>query len=230
MKCPICHDELQRTEYEGAVVFQCKTCSGYMVDQQRVSLIKTSIGKNRQQLQEEASAQSPRNPNEPVRCPRCHSKMQAKKVNVDLGTSDHVLLDECGLCHAMWFDPGELAKMQLDYERSSQAIEQFRQQALASSRTDQQREEAQAAIHDLPDDSSVITDVMLLLSIIVFGFLTLFFKLFEFHLLAGFTFLVITAIAICAALRYLDETLTERVVAAGIGIVGLILSILIWRW
>ena len=233
MKCPICHVNLERTEYEGTIVFQCKTCLGYMVDQPRVALIKTSHGKSQQQLQEEASAPPPRSQDEPVRCPRCHAKMETKKINVNLRTSDHVVLDQCDLCHATWFDPGELARMQLDYEKSSQAIEQFRQKSLAASRTEQQREEARNAIEHLPVDwaaSSVITDVMLLLSVILLAALTLFFKIFEFHLLAGLSFLVITAIAICAAFRFLDETFTERVVAAGIGIIGLILSLLIWSW
>jgi len=233
MKCPLCHVDLERTEYEGASVFQCKSCSGYMVDRQRITLIKMSRGKSPQQLQAEAKARPQRDQNELVRCPRCHSKMQVKRVNANLETRDYLLLDQCDLCHAIWFDPGELAKMQMDFERSSQAIEHFKQQALAAGRTDEERAEAQKTIDNLPEDlvaTSVMTDMMLLVSFILLGGLTLFFKLSALPLLAAVAFGLITAIAICAALRYLDETRTERVVAAGIGIIGLILSFLIWYW
>jgi 16S rRNA C967 or C1407 C5-methylase (RsmB/RsmF family) len=50
----------------------------------------------------------------------------------------------------MWFNDGELAKLQLDYKHSDKAIEELEMQVQAASRTPQEKAEFERTLADVP--------------------------------------------------------------------------------
>jgi len=135
MKCPSCSVELNRTTYEGVPVFECPRCGGYLVNRRQMVLIKSSRGKSPEELEFDAESRSGADSTEDVRCPKCLAR-DMKKQRVSAGDeSFHV--DLCEACDVVWFEGGELARMQLQYESTAQGVETLaRQQRAAGLDTD----------------------------------------------------------------------------------------------
>ena len=63
----------------------------------------------------------------------------------------HYYIDDCSKCGQLWFDAGELAKLQLQYESSEQGLEMFRFRERLANMTEQERAELEARIANLPN-------------------------------------------------------------------------------
>lgn len=117
--CPVCRHELQRVAYEGFPIFYCGTCQGYLAGRRRVESIKRSRTKSTAQLKSETIQQTGRDTAESLGCPRC-----AKPMTKEFHDSPAALyIDLCKPCQLVWFDGGELARLQLSYEISPQGRE-----------------------------------------------------------------------------------------------------------
>jgi Zn-finger nucleic acid-binding protein len=119
-KCPVCDDGLVWVEYEGARVMKCFACHGYLVDVAALERIKRNEGKSQDQLSVEVETESNHNSEHELKCPRCRLTMN--KVNESLPGIE-IELDCCKSCKMIWLDGGGLAKLQLGYEATDQAIQ-----------------------------------------------------------------------------------------------------------
>jgi len=126
MNCPTCEAELSRTTYENQAVFQCAQCGGYLVDRQDMVVIKKYQGQTREELEAELAKHPGRERGETVKCPKCRARRMDKR-NMHVGNSERIQLDLCPSCDVVWFDAGELARMQLHYEQSVQAVQSLAQ-------------------------------------------------------------------------------------------------------
>ena len=149
MNCPVCKKvQLVRTKYEDTPVRKCTQCSGYLVQRKRVGAIKNSRQKSDEDFLTEIASSADSDTQKSIHCPGCLSRMSKKKESVG---SERYWLDECLKCDWAWFDAGELAKLQLHYESSEQALELFRFQDRLESMTEDERKEYEARIAALPD-------------------------------------------------------------------------------
>jgi len=107
MKCPVCHIPLCRIERGEVPVHVCPDCRGALVEHDRFrSMRKRGAGGP-------AAEDAPREPEEsrgtdhvePLRCPRCLTKME-KVAQGPQAAPFH--LDVCASCAMIWFDKGEL--------------------------------------------------------------------------------------------------------------------------
>lgn len=119
-KCPVCDDGLVWVEYEGSRVMKCFACHGHLVDIAALERIKRNEGKSPDELSVEIEAESGQNSELELKCPRCRLTM--KKVYESLSGFE-IDLDVCKSCKMIWLDGGELAKLQLGYEATDQAIQ-----------------------------------------------------------------------------------------------------------
>ena len=122
MKCPKCSTDLKRNLYEGLPVFHCGTCDGYLVATNRVEDINRRRETPTEVLVKEARTPDGADSEDPLRCPRCHLPMEKEFVD---GPAPF-RLDKCQICEFVWFDVGELARSQLDYESTTHAQEAAR--------------------------------------------------------------------------------------------------------
>ena len=112
MNCPLCSANLIRSKYEGLPVFACEKCSGYLVATRRVMDIEKGMVISPENLLQEARDEDRQDNKQRLRCPRCKRHMH--KEHWKRLTSFHI--DQCRDCELVWFDAGELAHLQLDYE------------------------------------------------------------------------------------------------------------------
>lgn len=144
MNCPICKGtKLQRSEYEGAKVHHCPDCKGYLVKRQRLSAIRNSLERSDEEFMEELAATAAVDSKQKLQCPSCTRAMTKQRRKVGPQT---YYVDQCSSCSETWFDGGELAKMQLQYEGSEKGAEMFRFQKRLATMTDEERAELDARI------------------------------------------------------------------------------------
>ncbi|MCH7988702.1 MAG: zf-TFIIB domain-containing protein, partial [Planctomycetes bacterium] len=139
MNCPTCDVRLDRAEYESVSVSQCPQCMGYLVNRNRVILIKTKQDHSPETLQAEVAAQSRPDAQANIRCPKCRGR-QMSKERVPVGTDNDFFLDVCRHCNVIWFDGGELARLQIQHESSTKALEAYAFQQKTRNRTEEQEE------------------------------------------------------------------------------------------
>ena len=188
MQCPNCESPLQREVYEDVPVLQCPKCHGYLIEQRRLQLIKLSRERTQDLLAKESATQGADDTLQQVRCPRCKvQRMSKQKVYMDDGS--HFFLDVCDECHSVWFDGGELAKLQLDYEASAQALEAFAFEQRARERTPEEEKAFEEQVHKIPLSSTGLPQFFL------FVFLGLFFLVTMVVTLVGFQNHIGTVIA-----------------------------------
>jgi len=115
MKCPRCQTDLLKSSYEGVSVDVCKSCSGTWLDQAELkqiieirqeffksSNIKQTIdGKNFVVPKAESESRIP--------CAVCSKMMNTFIYGLDSG----IVIDRCPESHGLWFDQGELEKVQM---------------------------------------------------------------------------------------------------------------------
>ncbi len=149
MNCPTCDVPLDRVKYENVSVSQCPQCKGYLVNRNRVILSKTTQDVSSETLQAEVTTQSHPDAQANIRCPKCRGRTMSKE-RVPVEKDNEFFLDVCRDCNVAWFDGGELAKLQIQYESSMKAIEAYAFQQKAQHRTEEEEEEFQQNLAALP--------------------------------------------------------------------------------
>jgi len=129
MICPKCDIPLKTNIYEDIEIDKCIQCQGVWLDEGEIvkivqnkeetfdpNLIKETLGqgfsgipKNEQQTA--------------VMCPECQSAMTP--INYDY--SSGIILDRCPQGHGLWFDGGELEKVQIIREQSEKDFEKSKE-------------------------------------------------------------------------------------------------------
>jgi Zn-finger nucleic acid-binding protein len=178
MKCPTCDVALDRAEYENVSVSQCPQCKGYLVNRNRVVLIKTTQDHSPETLRSEMTTQCHPDAQSNIRCPKCRGRMMSKE-RVPVKTDSDFFLDVCRECNVVWFDGGELARLQIQYESSMKALEAYSFQQKARHRTEEDEEEFQQNLAALPIEKNwIITalserglDIIVMVPIVVTGIL-----------------------------------------------------------
>lgn len=153
MKCPVCKANLRRAKYEGLPVYCCDSCGGYLVQTSRARGIERRREKSDAELAEAAEAAG--SGSEGLRaCPRCHRSM-----NKEISRGKTVFqIDKCSSCDVIWFDPGELARLQLNYQATPRAAEARRFQERHKNMTDEDKEEFESDLANLPPgDASLLS-------------------------------------------------------------------------
>ena len=82
--------------------------------------------------------------------------MSKEKIHFDQRPDESFQLDICRKCQMIWFDGGELAKFQLDYESSIKAIDQLERQKLAQSLSGDRKEQLEERIATIPMASNAL--------------------------------------------------------------------------
>jgi len=113
----------------------------------RAEKIKRRVNKDVEQLMKEVTTVEANDGLEEIRCPACRDKMDKQLVK-KLG----IHVDDCNQCGMTWFDPGELAEVQLAFEARAQTSELngFRDR-LVENMTDEERSEYEQRIARLRD-------------------------------------------------------------------------------
>ena len=101
--CPTCKVRLDRAATSKGAVHLCHKCGGRAVS---VSVLKKTAGADFLRRLRHKSSHSVRERAKP--CPLCARAMA--KVDFGRGTEE-VVLDVCGPCQIVWFDPGEYAEV-----------------------------------------------------------------------------------------------------------------------
>ncbi len=146
MKCPTCHVPLVREKYAGANVQDCPQCSGALLDTRRAEKIKRRVNKDLAQLTKEINETSSEDTKQEIRCPRCRAKMRKREIK-----QLQLFVDDCHQCDLSWFDGGELAALQLEFENDPQTVELNRMRKRLKEMTDEERAEYEANIAKLKD-------------------------------------------------------------------------------
>jgi len=149
MDCPTCERPLNRTTYEQTQVHQCEECSGYLVAQNRLRLIRSSRDQDNEALKAEAGAEQREDTQARLLCPKCRAdRMMKERVRVSEDETFH--LDVCPKCKHVWLDGGELARLQLKFEQSAKAVEAFARQERLQNLDDGDRKALDKQINELP--------------------------------------------------------------------------------
>ena len=118
MICPVCEQKLIQAKYADANVRECPKCQGVVLNKSRAEKISRRIDKDIPALFEEIEQATQPDTLHGIRCPGCRVPMK-KTHHQTLG----IQLDECKSCGISWFDAGELAKLQLEFESREQTVE-----------------------------------------------------------------------------------------------------------
>ncbi len=146
MQCPTCQTILAKSRYANANVHECETCSGMLLSRGRASKIERRINKDISQLVKETESAEKSDSLDNIRCPACRNRM-----NKSLLKKLDFHIDECRNCDHVWFDGGELARLQLAFESKQQTIELNQMRERLQSMTDAERAEYEDRISQLVD-------------------------------------------------------------------------------
>jgi len=146
MKCPSCDVPLNRASYAKANLERCLKCFGLLLSSYRAKTIQQRVDKDLDRLIEEARAAPQHDTVARIRCPQCRSPM-SKSTDKEFG----FLIDECERCDLTWFDPRELALVQLVYESNPQRVEMNAFRERLKNMTAEERAEYEKRISKLKD-------------------------------------------------------------------------------
>jgi uncharacterized protein len=106
MICPTCKHPMLVVEYQKIELDYCGNCQGIWFDAGELELMLGSIGIGETKSLLDSLLLSPPAPNNEKKrkCPICRRTM--KKVNI--GGTDHVIIDTCSREDGVWFDGGEV--------------------------------------------------------------------------------------------------------------------------
>ena len=147
MKCPVCSSDLAPSRYEGLPVFTCDNCNGYLVATRRVTDIKRRRIQSPEDLKQEALVDGHGDSEDSLRCPRCRRRMDKELWKA--AASFHI--DKCRDCEFVWFDAGELARSQLDYEAKPRSQEALRFQDRHRQMTPEEKRQFAQDLARLPE-------------------------------------------------------------------------------
>jgi len=124
---------------------------------QRMAQIQSNRETSSEQLEHHAEKRATADSTGLIRCPRCRvQRMNKEKIQFDQRPEESFQLDVCRKCQMIWFDGGELAKLQLDYESSIKAIDQMERQQLARSLSEDRKEQLEERIAAMPMASNAL--------------------------------------------------------------------------
>jgi Zn-finger nucleic acid-binding protein len=146
MKCPTCDIPLSKARYSKANVERCPQCLGLLISNYRAKTLQQRIDKKIDQLIEEARTAPQHDTLVKIRCPECRTPMN-KSPDKEFG----FLLDECERCELTWFDPRELALLQLVYESTPQRVEINAFRERLRNMTPEERAEYEKRVSELRD-------------------------------------------------------------------------------
>ncbi|MFO0343105.1 MAG: zf-TFIIB domain-containing protein [Planctomycetota bacterium] len=149
MKCPVCDLRLSRVTYARTNVQQCTDCLGLLLPNNRVKTIERRVDKELEQLREEIRGTPNHDTLAVLRCPQCQARMTKIEVK-DFGFQ----LDECDPCQLTWFDPRELALLQLAFESRPQRLELNAMRERLKNMTATERAEYERRLSKLKDRGS----------------------------------------------------------------------------
>ncbi len=220
MDCPNCRRPLNWTTYENVRVMQCEQCSGYLVARNRLKLIKSTREQTPEALRSEADREKAPDTQEQITCPHCRVESM-KKERIRITAADFFFLDVCPKCDRVWLDGGELARLQIKYEESAQAVEEFARQRRLESLSEEQQTEFQQRVDKLraaeTSFGAVIADLGALTGALVFLVATLVSILFfGSRLASGLFSLLLAALLVYEILRRLDATSPTRLLALAV--------------
>ncbi|REJ87976.1 MAG: hypothetical protein DWQ35_20660 [Planctomycetota bacterium] len=155
MKCPACNSVLKRTAYEGLPVHACTSCNGYLVATRRVAHIKNLPDTSVAELKDEALTEGSADREEKIRCPRCRRKMEIEVCPPPAAFQ----LDKCRECAHVWFDAGELARLQLAHMITPQGRERAAMIQRHREMTPAERAEFERNLANLPQSDSTLAAV-----------------------------------------------------------------------
>lgn len=157
MDCPVCENkELRRDRYEGVAIFRCDNCEGVLAEERRVRQIRVSHERSTAALEQEAEREDSPDSENLLHCPKCRAcRMVKEEIEVERRDNASFAIDICHDCDVVWFDGGELARLQLDFEQSAQAVEAWRLRKLSEQRTPQEEKELAERIAEAAPPSNV---------------------------------------------------------------------------
>lgn len=146
MKCPTCDIPLRKAVYAKANVERCPQCFGLLLSSYRAKTLQQRVDKDIDQLIEEARTAPQHETLAEIRCPGCRTQM-AEIADKDFG----FMIDQCERCELTWFDPRELALLQLAYESSPQRVEMNAFRERLKNMTPEERAAYEKRISELRD-------------------------------------------------------------------------------
>ncbi len=127
MQCPVCRETLRTIEYEGIEIETCDECEGEWLDHGELPKI---LQRREVQFDEEerrALVNATKIKGVPLKdvdrdlpCPKCGATTDA----INYGGNTGIILDRCTGCKGIWFDGGELEKVQMLIEGWEETIGQ----------------------------------------------------------------------------------------------------------
>ena len=152
MNFPVCSSTLKRSSYEGLPVFSCAQCSGYLVATRRVVEIRRRGAKSHEHLKQDAVVEGHNDSECRLRCPRCRRPMD-KEFWKGRGS---FRIDKCRDCELVWFDSGELAGIQREYEATQPAQDAARFRNRLWQLTPEERRELEQNLARLPEGDATL--------------------------------------------------------------------------
>lgn len=117
----------------------------------QLRFIKGARHRDEATLEQDAARHSDQAGQETVRCPKClAATMNKQRLDLTHLGEEPFHIDVCKACRLIWFNAGELAKLQLNYELSDKAIEELEMQVQAASRTSEEQAEFERTLADVP--------------------------------------------------------------------------------
>jgi len=121
MECPNCNSQLREKDYEGILIDVCGDCGGSWLDYGELSPI---IDRRQERFSEEERITTFKELGVDVsagkiyNCPKCGQQMQ--KFTYAISTA--VIIDRCPQKDGLWFDKGELEKIQIVMEEHDNSL------------------------------------------------------------------------------------------------------------
>lgn len=216
MDCPVCQQPLGRTNYEGTRVLQCEKCAGYLVARRRLRLIRTSRQLSPEDLAAEAEGQHRPDSDAAIRCPKCRDR-RMKKERVRMSEDEAFMMDVCPKCDHVWFDGGELARLQIKFEKSAQAVDAFARQEQLQTMSEDRREALDEQIDRLSEREnflqSAVGEMMIFGAALVLLFATAASHLWEARAATAVFSLLFSGLIAWTVAQRLDITRGQRIAA-----------------
>lgn len=115
--CPTCESPAFRRMYEGVPVDQCSRCGGVWLDENELGVI-IAARDEKFTIEQRLNTIDLKGKDQPKsrwgRCPKCRKPLQRFQYAGNTG----IFLDRCPSEHGIWFDSGELERVQMTIEES----------------------------------------------------------------------------------------------------------------
>ena len=106
MKCPNCRNELSEEKSPSGIFYSCHKCGGRSVS--LYLLQKLGMPQEHFTVLNDAAKTKPES--FARECPNCRKKMTKCKLPI----GEELVLDVCGVCRQIWFDPSEFQSLRFE--------------------------------------------------------------------------------------------------------------------